>query len=71
MRGWPAPPPNANAGVIIYSLYVNINNSDGDSAPLQNCATDASKYFVVTSSSQIATDFSSIAEQITNLRVSR
>jgi hypothetical protein len=59
------------AGITIYSLYVNINGSDGDSAPLSNCASDSSKYFVITSSSQIATDFAFIAQQITNLRVSK
>jgi Flp pilus assembly protein TadG len=58
-------------GVVIYALYVNINGSDGDSAPLQYCASDSSKYFVLTSSSQIATDFATIAQQITNLRVSK
>ena len=58
-------------GVTVYSLYVNINNSDGDSAPLSNCASDSSKYFVISSASQIATDFAFIAQQITNLRVSK
>jgi Flp pilus assembly protein TadG len=58
-------------GVIIYSLYVNINNSDGNSAPLSNCATDSSKYFVLSSSSQIAGAFAAIAQQITNVRVSK
>jgi hypothetical protein len=58
-------------GIIVYSLYVNINGSDGNSAPLQNCATDSSKFFVLTSSSQIASAFATIGQQITNVRVSK
>jgi Flp pilus assembly protein TadG len=58
-------------GVVIYSLYVNINNSDGNSAPLSTCASDSSKYFVVTQSSDIATAFTAIGQQITNLRVAQ
>lgn len=58
-------------GVIIYALYVNINGSDGNSAPLQACASDSSKYFVLTSSSQIATAFATIGQQITSVRVAK
>lgn len=58
-------------GVIIYSLYVNINNSDGNSDPLSKCATDSSKYFVLSSASQISGAFAAIAQQITNVRVSK
>ncbi len=58
-------------GVIVYTLYVNINNADGNSDPLSKCASDPSKFFPLTQSSQIATAFSTIAQQITNVRVSK
>lgn len=58
-------------GVVIYTVYVNINNSDGNSAPLQNCASDSSKFFPLSSASQISTAFATIAQQITNLRVAQ
>ena len=58
------------AGVVIYSIYINIGN-DGNATALQNCATDSSKYYDLTASSQIKTAFSDIAQKITNLRVAR
>jgi len=58
------------AGVVIYSIYINIGN-DGNATALQNCATDSSHYYDLTASSQIKTAFSDIAQKITNLRVSK
>ena len=58
------------AGIVVYSIYVNIGGSDGDSAPLQNCATDSSKYFALTTTTAVVTTFQQIAEEITNVRVS-
>ena len=57
-------------GVIVYSLYVHVNGG-GNSTPLKNCATDSSKYYDLTSSSQIAAAFADITKQITNVRVSK
>lgn len=57
-------------GVIIYSLYVHVNGG-GNSAPLKDCATDTTKYYDLTSASQIATAFADITKQITNVRVSK
>ena len=48
--------------------YVHVNGG-GNSSPLRNCATDSSKYYDLTSSSQIATAFADITKQITNVRV--
>ncbi|MEO8300582.1 MAG: hypothetical protein ABI608_02245, partial [Rhizomicrobium sp.] len=56
-------------GVVIYSIYVN-TGGNGPSVPLSTCASDASKYFVLTSSTAIVTTFDQIAQQITNVRVS-
>jgi Flp pilus assembly protein TadG len=58
------------AGVVIYSIYINIGN-DGNATALQNCASDSTKYYDLTASSQIKTAFSDIAQKITNLRVSK
>lgn len=63
---------NAKAdNVVIYAVYVDINGAQGNSSVLQSCATDSSKYYDLTSSSQIESAFADIALQITNLRVSR
>ena len=63
---------NAKAdGITIYAVYVDINGSQGNSSVLQACATDSSKYYDLTSSSQIQQAFTDIGQQITNLRVSQ
>ncbi len=58
-------------GITVYSIYVNIGGSDGNSAPLQNCASDSTKFFALTTTSAIVTTFNQIAQQITNVRVSK
>jgi hypothetical protein len=63
---------NAKAdGIVIYAVYVDINGAQGNSSVLRSCATDTSKYYDLTSSSQIQQAFTDIAQQITNLRVTR
>ena len=63
---------NAKAdGIIVYALFVDIGGTQGNSTVLQNCATDSSKYYDLTSASQIAAAFTAIGQQITNLRVSQ
>ena len=58
-------------GVVIYTLYVHTAvGAAPDSPPLQNCASDASKYYNLTSSAQIAEAFADITKKITNVRVS-
>ena len=62
---------NAKAdGVTIYTVFVDLNGTSGNSAVLQSCASDSSKYFDLTTSSAISTAFTTIGTQITNLRVS-
>jgi len=56
-------------GIVIYAIYVNIGNTSGNSAPLQYCASDATKYYALTTTSSITTTFQQIAQQISNLRV--
>ncbi|MDR3526374.1 MAG: pilus assembly protein [Rhizomicrobium sp.] len=63
---------NAKAdGVIIYAVFVDLNGTQGNSSVLQNCASDSTKYFDLTTSAQIVTAFAAIGQQITNLRVSQ
>ncbi|HUO98448.1 MAG TPA: TadE/TadG family type IV pilus assembly protein [Rhizomicrobium sp.] len=57
------------AGVTIYAVFVDIGGTQGNSTVLQNCATDSSKYFDLTSASQINAAFNAIGQQITNLRL--
>ncbi len=56
------------AGITLYTVQVN---TDGDptSTLLQNCATDSSKFFLLTSPSQIVTTFNTIGTNISKLRV--
>ncbi|HLL27303.1 MAG TPA: TadE/TadG family type IV pilus assembly protein [Xanthobacteraceae bacterium] len=59
-----------DAGITIYTVQVNTDNSP-TSTLLQNCASDASKFFLLTSSSQIVTTFQQIGTQLSNLRVAQ
>jgi len=59
------------AGITIYTIYVDLNGTQGSSAALQSCATDTSKYFDLTTSGAIITTLNNIAQQITDLRVSK
>ncbi len=59
-----------NNNTTVYAVYVDLNGAQGNSAALQSCATDPSKYFDLTVASQIVTAFTEIGTQITNLRVS-
>ncbi|MGH6888893.1 MAG: pilus assembly protein TadG-related protein [Rhizomicrobium sp.] len=56
-------------GVTIYTIYVDLNGTQGSSTVLQNCASDPSKYFDLTTSGQIVTTLNEIGTQITQLRV--
>ncbi|HSM96400.1 MAG TPA: pilus assembly protein [Rhizomicrobium sp.] len=63
---------NAKAdGITIYTIYVDLNGTQGNSTVLQNCASDSSKYFDLTTSGGIITTLNNIAQQITQLRVSQ
>jgi Flp pilus assembly protein TadG len=60
-----------NDGVVIYTLFLDVGGTQGNSDPLQKCASDTSKYYDLTSADQIASAFDDIAKKITNLRVSQ
>jgi Flp pilus assembly protein TadG len=55
--------------ITIYAVQVN-TGGDPESAVLQDCASDSSKYFELTAADEIVTAFQQIGTQITNLRVS-
>ena len=60
------------AGITLYTIQVNTHSpADPTSTVLQNCATDSSKYFDLTTSNAIITTFNQIAQQITAVRVAR
>jgi Flp pilus assembly protein TadG len=56
------------AGFTIYTVQVN-TGGDPTSTLLQNCASDSSKFFLLTSSTQIVTTFNQIGTALTNLRL--
>jgi hypothetical protein len=63
---------NAKAdGIIVYAIFVDIGGTQGNSSVMQSCASDASKYYDLTSASQIGAAFTAIGQQITNLRVAQ
>jgi hypothetical protein len=63
---------NAKAdGITIYTIFVDLNGTQGNSTVLQNCASDAGKYFDLTTSGAIIATFNQIGQQITNLRVAQ
>jgi Flp pilus assembly protein TadG len=56
----------------IYTIQVNTSTpSDPTSTVLQNCASDQSKFFMLTSASQILTTFNTIGTALSQLRVAR
>lgn len=56
------------AGITIYTVQVN-TGSDPTSSLLQQCASDSSKFFLLTSSTQIVTTFNQIGTALSNLRL--
>lgn len=58
------------AGITLYTVQVN---TDGDptSTLLQNCASSADKFFLLTSSDQIVVTFNQIGTALTQLRVAK
>lgn len=55
------------AGVKLYTIRL----MDGNATLLRNCATDPGMYFSVTAASQLDSVFASIAQALSNLRVSQ
>jgi Flp pilus assembly protein TadG len=58
------------AGITIYTIQVN-TGGDPTSTLLQSCASDTSKFWMLTSASQINTTFNTIGTNLTQLRVAK
>jgi len=56
------------AGITLYTVQVN-TGGDPTSTLLQNCASDTSKFFLLTSSTQIVGTFNQIGTALSNLRL--
>ena len=57
-----------SAGITMYTVQVN-TGSDPTSTLLKNCASDSSKFFLLTSSTEIVTTFGQIGTALSNLRL--
>jgi len=55
------------SGIQVYSIRV----IDGNASLIRNCATETSMYFSVSSASELTSVFASIAQSLSNLRISR
>jgi hypothetical protein len=58
------------AGITIYTIQVN-TGGDPTSTLLKNCASDAKKFFLLTSANQMVATFNQIGTNLSNLRVSK
>jgi Flp pilus assembly protein TadG len=58
------------AGITIYTIQVN-TGGDPTSTLLQNCASDSTKFWMLTSASAINTTFNAIGTNLTQLRVAK
>ena len=58
------------AGITLYTIQVD-TGGDPTSTLLQNCASDSSKFFLLTSANQIITTFNTIGTNLTRLRIAQ
>jgi Flp pilus assembly protein TadG len=58
------------SGVILYTIQVN-TDGEATSTLLQNCASDSSKFFLLTSANQIVTTFAQIGTNLSKLRIAK
>jgi Flp pilus assembly protein TadG len=60
-----------NAGVVIYTIQVNVNSADPTSTVMKNCASTPANFFMLTTSGQIIDTFATIGTQLTQLHLSQ
>ncbi|MEA3025340.1 MAG: hypothetical protein QOF91_625 [Alphaproteobacteria bacterium] len=58
------------AGIVLYTVQVN-TGGDPTSTLLQNCASDPSKFFLLTSANQMVATFTQIGTALSNLRIAQ
>jgi hypothetical protein len=56
------------SGVVLYTVQVN-TGGDPTSTLLKNCATDSTKFFLLTSANQMVSAFTQIGTALSNLRI--
>ncbi len=56
-----------NAGIIVYTVLL----VDGNSSMMRDCATSPKHAFVATSAEELADNFNTIGEELSNLRISK
>jgi Flp pilus assembly protein TadG len=59
-----------NAGITLYMIQVNTDN-EPTSTVMQNCASGADKFFMLTNANQILAAFNNIAASISKLRLAK
>ncbi len=57
--------------IVIYTVGFNIANNSSPAITMEQCATDASKYFRPATGAELVDDFQEIAQDITDLRLSQ
>ena len=58
------------ANIVLYTIQVNTDGG-ATSTLLRNCATDSSKFFLLTSASQIVTTFAQIGTNLSKLHIAK
>ncbi|MEJ2379011.1 MAG: VWA domain-containing protein, partial [Pseudolabrys sp.] len=58
------------AGITLYTIQVD-TGGDPTSTLLQNCASDSSKFYLLTKADQILSTFNDIGSQLTKLRIAK
>ena len=56
------------SGIVLYTVQVN-TGGDPTSTLLKNCATDSTKFFLLTSANQMVSTFTQIGTALSNLRI--
>jgi hypothetical protein len=62
---------NATPQIQVYTVFVDLGGTNGNSSVLLNCATDSSKYYDLTTSGSIITTFNQIGQTLANLHLAR
>jgi len=60
-----------STGTIVYTVQIDIGSVDGKSPLLQTCASDSTKYFYLTDSTQVLSAFTSIGNNLANMYISQ
>jgi hypothetical protein len=58
------------AGITIYTIQVN-TGGDPTSTLMKNCASDPSKFFLLTSANQMVSTFNTIGTNLAQLRLAK